>query len=68
MNRIAVSEAYLFFVPCFLKGYDRPTPIGNTTRSFPDACRAEEEAYLNATNSSIYSTWSLENGWFADEL
>lgn len=38
-------------------GYPVPEPIGNTTRSFEEACYEEEQAFLNATGSTVTSGW-----------
>lgn len=39
----------------FQFGYPEPEPIGNTTRSFKEACYEQEQAFLGATGSMITS-------------
>ena len=38
--------------------FPAPLPIGNTTRSFDQACYEQEQAYLKATGSNLTSAWS----------
>jgi len=44
-------------------GYPEPEPIGDTTRSFRQACFEEEEAFLAGTGSTVRSGW-FEEGEF----
>ena len=37
-------------------GYPEPDPIGNTTRSFAEACEEQEQTFLDATGSTITSS------------
>ena len=36
-------------------GYPEPLPLGNTNRTFLQACEEQEEAFLNATGSTVTS-------------
>jgi len=42
-------------------GYPEPEPIGDTTRSFKEACFEQEQAFLTATGSTIQSGWFTED-------
>eukprot|EP00536_Pseudo-nitzschia_multiseries_P017966 jgi/Psemu1/328702/estExt_fgenesh1_pg.C_19900002 len=47
-------------VPCrcvFNFGYPEPEPIGDTTRSFQEACFEQEQAFLAGTGSTVESGW-----------
>jgi hypothetical protein len=37
--------------------FPEPLPIGNTTRSFKEACEEQEQAFLNGTGSNVNSGW-----------
>ncbi|OEU08431.1 hypothetical protein FRACYDRAFT_212694 [Fragilariopsis cylindrus CCMP1102] len=37
--------------------YPEPLPIGNTTRSFKEACQEQEQAFLNGTGLNVTSGW-----------
>lgn len=41
----------------FKYDYPLPEPIGNATRTFEEACRQQEQAFLDATGSSIRASW-----------
>lgn len=41
----------------FRFGYPEPEPIGNTTRSFQDACKEQQRAFLDATGSTKTAIW-----------
>jgi len=42
----------------FTFGYPEPEPIGNTIRTFKEACDEQEQAFLEATGSTKPSAWS----------